>query len=301
MGISRTALLAALLAGCLLLPVRASGPVVRLDPSPATVGLGQTAAIELRVEGVEDLYGLEVRLAFDPTVVEVVDADPATDGVQVRPGDLLRLDLVARNTVDNAQGTVWFVLSQIGPSPPVSGSGTAFIVTVCGKAFGARSPLRIVEAVLATAAGEAIAAQWEDGEVAVVGEAEAPPTPTPAPTLAPPALTLPTVPPTSTPASVEGATATPERPAEASSPPPTAPAINSPTAPPMAPATNSPTAPPAAATIATRTALPTAAATASPSPPTGGGGWLAALPLVAAGLVGSWWLRRRGRGSRSRR
>lgn len=186
---SHAAQVARLLLPLLLLcaaPAAAVGPGaepearVRVEPAHVEVGEGLTAAVQVRVEGVHDLYALDIRLAFDPAVVQVEDADPATAGVQVRPGDLLKLDLVARNTADNGAGTVWFAMAQANPSPPVSGSGVAFAVAFRGQAGGGHSPLAVSYARLATRDGRAIPVAVQGGELAVVAVEQAPATPTPA-------------------------------------------------------------------------------------------------------------------------
>ncbi|HOR00511.1 MAG TPA: cohesin domain-containing protein [Anaerolineae bacterium] len=173
----------ALLAGLLAAPGAAAqgGALVRPAPALVEVGEGLTAAVQVRVEDVQGLYGYDIRLSFDPAAVQVVDADPSTPGVQVLPGDLLRLDLVARNTADNAAGTVWLAMAHLNPSPAVDGSGVACTVTLRGVAAGARSPLAVSYARLATRDGREIPATTQGAEVHVVGAAQAPATPTPAP------------------------------------------------------------------------------------------------------------------------
>jgi hypothetical protein len=156
------------------------------------VGEGGTTAVEVRVENVQDLYGLDVRLSFDPAVVEVADADPVADGIQAQPGDLLSVDFVLRNEADNEEGTIWFALTQTNPSPEVSGSGVAFIITFVGKDAGSSSPASITYAKIVERNGEKIPASTEDGEVQVVEPDEAPPEPTQAPPPAQPTLVTPT-------------------------------------------------------------------------------------------------------------
>lgn len=180
---------------------------VRIEPAQAQVGEGLTAALQVRVEGVHDLYALDIRLTFDPAVVQVVDADPATAGVQVWPGDLLALDLVARNTADNEAGTIWFAMSQANPSPPVSGSGVAFGVTFRGRPGGGNSPLAVSYARLATRDGRAIPVAVQGGVLNVVAAAQAPATPTPAPPPERPALEQTALAPTATPAAAAPAQA----------------------------------------------------------------------------------------------
>lgn len=196
--ISRVVLIAAFLVAPLAAREAAAQTNTRVVVSPASalVGEGQTAAVEVRVENVQDLYGLDIRIGFDPAVVEVVDADAQQSGVQVRPGDLLSVDFMIRNTVDNAQGTIWYALTQLSPSEPVSGSGTAFVILFKGKQRGATSALTITYQKMATRSGEAIPADVAKGEIRVVEPAQAPPTPTTAPPPPQPTVPMPTPEPT---------------------------------------------------------------------------------------------------------
>lgn len=158
--------------------------VVHLDPKEVQVGEGQTTTVAVRIEDVEALYGLDIRLGFDPEVVEVVDADPNAEGVQLSPGDLLSYDFSIRNTADNAEGTAWFAMTQVNPSEPVTGSGTAFSVTFKGKVQGTSCPIAITYAKLSTRDGTAIPADTVGGTIKVVqprdmGDSPATETPSP--------------------------------------------------------------------------------------------------------------------------
>ncbi|HOU24760.1 MAG TPA: cohesin domain-containing protein, partial [Anaerolineae bacterium] len=246
-----------------------SAALVHLVPAAATVGEGTTTAIQMRIENVEGLYGLDIRLKFDPAAVQVVDADASSEGLQTRGGDLLKPDFVVRNLADNEAGTVWFALTQLNPSEAVTGSGVVFTVTFRGVVAGASSPLSITYQKLASRSGDLIPASVEDGEIRVVAAQEAPPTPTVVPTAPPATLTATSQP---RPTALPAATAT-------LGPPPTAASTStSVTAPTVvakgtatAPATSVPVVPTAtvpASTAAAATAIPPApSATASTAGP----------------------------------
>lgn len=245
-----------------------SEALVRPSPAELQMAEGETATVEVLVEDVEGLYGLDIRLGYDASIVEVVDANPDSNGIQLRPGDLLNLDFVVKNEADNEEGTTWFAMTQLNPSEAVSGSGTAFSITFRGKRAGS-TPLSITYTQLATRSGEEIPASTEDGEIRVVSSDEASPeateassqpstgaTPaTPQPTG--PQPTLVTVTPTATGAAnaVTGTgTATPEPTAQ----------VNAPTA----EATAAGTMPEGASSPSPRPAGTTSAAASSPSPTT---------------------------------
>jgi len=115
---------------------------ILIQPSPSDVTVGDTITVEIQIENVTDLYGVDVRLSFDPALLEVQDADgnPA-NGVQIKTGTFPAPDEVVKNEVDNAAGTIWYAVSQrrdLHPDP-VSDNGTLASVTFKGLAEGTSS------------------------------------------------------------------------------------------------------------------------------------------------------------------
>ncbi len=262
---------------------------VSLSPASAEVGEGQTAAVQVWVRDVQDLYGLDIRLQFDPNVVEVMDEYPQQAGVQMRPGDFLSVDFIIRNTADNEEGTLWYALTQVNPTQPRSGSGVVLIIRFKGKQLGETSALTFTRCELATRTGATIPCTTEDGSIRVVPAQEAPPTPTQAPPPPEPTILMPTPTntpygapsptptrtrtPTFTPGATGAATATPTRtglPSPTASPTATAAATRAPSPTAGGPAgqpTVPPTAPPQATQAGPSTPAPTATAawTATPT------------------------------------
>lgn len=104
--------------------------VVRCEPSVAIGPVTTTLTVDLYVENAANLYGADVRFLFDPTVAQVVDVDPFAPGVQIQPlADLLTPGFVIRRDADNASGLIWYAMTQLNPSPPVTGSGALARVT----------------------------------------------------------------------------------------------------------------------------------------------------------------------------
>jgi hypothetical protein len=141
------------------------------------------------IEDVADLYGFEFEITYDPTLLEVVDADPAREGVQIRPGDFLSPDWELQNRVDNDRGRIAYALSQRNPSQPISGDGILVVIAWRAKATGT-SPIALIHVLLAAPAGVEIPASPQDGRI-VVAASEAPPADTPetAETISPPPAT----------------------------------------------------------------------------------------------------------------
>lgn len=192
---------------------RAQGvATIRLVPAYQEIQPGGTADVAVRVEQVQGLYSFELRLTFDPSVLQVEDADPARPGVQVELGDWFPADIVVRNEVSNTGGLIEVAVSMQAPHAPLSGSGRIARITFRGIRQGT-SPLVFFGALLADNNGMEIPSQWEEGQI-VVGQA-APwtpspsPSPTPSPTSVPPTPTPTLSAPTPTPTSPAGPTPTP--------------------------------------------------------------------------------------------
>ena len=173
-------LLAALLIA--LMPTgaaRGATSIVRPDPLNAEVAIGDTVVVNLYIQDVTNLYGADIRLQFDPMLLEVQDAAPTQPGVQIRPlSDFLRPDFVIKkkacNVVDpgdpdcSEAGIVWYAATQINPSPPVSGSGALAAVTFKALRHGV-SPLKVVYRKLSGSSGVEIASETQNGTLTVTG------------------------------------------------------------------------------------------------------------------------------------
>ncbi len=108
-------------------------PLLHLSPTLLVVPIGETSCADLRVEDVENLFGFETTIRFDPSRLAVVDAAPGTPGVQVAIGPFLQpanpSNWWVANSVDNAGGTIGLAIALIAPETGRSGSGT--LATVC--------------------------------------------------------------------------------------------------------------------------------------------------------------------------
>lgn len=203
----------------LLVPrlIRAQGPPteIRLEPATAQVGVGETVTLEVVVENVSDLQGVEAQLLFNPALMQVVDADPESDGVQIALGPFLSADAVVQNAADQNAGLIAFAYSQSDSSGPVDGSGVVASITFEGIVPGV-STVSFTGAGLVDASAQPIPADLEDGQVTVLESATPTPTPEVSPTATPvdtptatPVVT-PTVAPTPTPTPTPAPTFAPE-------------------------------------------------------------------------------------------
>jgi len=112
------------------------------DPTQVGVFTQFTIAPDARIEipveikNVNGLYGLDIQMKFDPTVLTAEDADPSMPGVQMALGNFLDPGLVLYNTVDNEKGIARFVMAQYSPSEPKSGSGVLLVIYLKGLGQG---------------------------------------------------------------------------------------------------------------------------------------------------------------------
>jgi len=133
-----------------------TGTVVRLDPTALTLRPGESGEVAVLVEGVTDLAGAEIHLEYDPDLLEVVDADPEEDGVQIAHGGFLWADFVAQNRAEG--GRIDYAIARMPPHEPVSGDGTLAVITL--RAKGDRSSTLVLrEVLLANPQGHPIAAE----------------------------------------------------------------------------------------------------------------------------------------------
>lgn len=139
---------------------------IRPDPLSLEIGAGKSSTVDILVEDVTDLYGFEFEITFDPAVLEVVDADPGKEGVQIGAGDFLSPDWTLENTVDNDNGTIAYALCQLNPSPPQSGDGVLATIIWRGKVMGT-SPITFTHVLLAGRDGIPIPADTQDGQITV--------------------------------------------------------------------------------------------------------------------------------------
>ena len=148
-----------------LQPAAADTALVRVSPQTIQVGSAETL-VEVTLEGVSGLYGLDIRLEFDPALLEVLDADDGKDGVQISPGQIPSPDFVVRNEADNAAGTLWYAATQMNPREPASGAGVVCSLRVRGVSGGA-GELRVVEAKLVDRSGGDLATTTSGAQVTV--------------------------------------------------------------------------------------------------------------------------------------
>ena len=120
----------------LLLPSLAAAggirPKLSFSPGFCFLPVGQTITLEVRAGGVVNLYGGEFVIQYDPTALEVLDADPNAEGIQISAGEVFggRDGFVALNAVNDAEGRIYFAATLLEPAAPMQGNATLARFTV---------------------------------------------------------------------------------------------------------------------------------------------------------------------------
>jgi hypothetical protein len=149
----------------------AIGAMLWIDPPFDMVAVGGTTSVDIAIQDVADLYGIQVTLGFNPAYLEVVDADPVKVGVQITPGACPAPNFVVLNTVNNATGVIQYAASSLDPSPPCNGSGVVATITFRGKLVTASTPVEFTGWLLSDTDGFAIPAYAQDGALEVIPSA----------------------------------------------------------------------------------------------------------------------------------
>ncbi len=145
--------------------VHANGvATITLSPTPAMIAGCETISVQIMVNNVTDLYGADVRLSFDPAVLEVVD-DLPDSGVNIQPLNTFLTKLwIAKNEANNTAGTIWYAVTQLNPALPVSGSGAVATIHFKAKSAGT-TDLTFTYTKLADMHGVQITAEPTNGSV----------------------------------------------------------------------------------------------------------------------------------------
>lgn len=155
------------------LPAAQDTAVIRLEPATQQLGVGATTTVEIRTDGINDLYAVDLTLKFNPDLLQVQDMNPDQEGVQVQLGDFIPIGFVASNEADNVTGDIFLTFTQVGPGEPVSGSGLLATITFQAIAVGT-SDLTFAQNDLAPGEGGTMAVTAQSGQIIVTGQASPP-------------------------------------------------------------------------------------------------------------------------------
>ena len=112
----------------------ASGTTVSSVPSTITPALGENFTVNITVTNVQNLYGVDVELSWNASVLQVLNVDlhlgveSHSDGVLHEIFPNAEIDVV-ENDVSSETGTYHVVATSVNPAPSFSGSGNIAVLT----------------------------------------------------------------------------------------------------------------------------------------------------------------------------
>ena len=142
--------------------------LVRMDPVAVSTNTAAISVpVDIMIDNVNGLYGADVRLTFDPSLLAVQDADPGKTGIQIGLGPLLASGtyFVVINTADNVSGTIRLALTELNPTLPVTGSGVLAHVVFQPVGLIGASSIHFTQAQLAARTGNSIPVTTQDGTI----------------------------------------------------------------------------------------------------------------------------------------
>jgi LysM repeat protein len=172
----------------------ATGTIVLVNPPSQSMNVNATTTVEIKVDTVTSLYGVDVRLTFDAAKLEAQDANASLTGVQIEQGSFMNpaQGFMAQNVADNTTGQVQYAFVMLTPAPAVSGTGVLAKITFKAKASG-NALITLNSVTLSNDQAMPITATLMSGSITVLPASSptavptvAPTSPAPHPTALPP-------------------------------------------------------------------------------------------------------------------
>ena len=116
---------------------------------------GSRIEVPIEVRGVQDLYGVDLELQFDPAILGAEDADPNMTGIQPALGTFLDAGLLLLNEINPETGVLRFVMAQVDPSEGKSGDGVLLVLYLIARSTG-ESTITVNSVTLADRGGNEI-------------------------------------------------------------------------------------------------------------------------------------------------
>jgi hypothetical protein len=105
------------------------GPVAKVEPQTVSADLYQTFNVSIVVADIQGLYGFEITLNWDPTILRIVKADRRI-GVEDYPGGILHKPvIIPRDNVSNDHGLYLVAAACMNPAGSFNGTGTVAVLT----------------------------------------------------------------------------------------------------------------------------------------------------------------------------
>jgi len=102
---------------------------IRVEPYASIAQVGESFKINITLADVQNLYGVEVILQWNASILQAVGADVRL-GVESHPDGVLHEDIqIVKNETMNDVGEYWLVAVSMAPANPFDGSGNIVIIT----------------------------------------------------------------------------------------------------------------------------------------------------------------------------
>lgn len=117
----------------LAFPQSSSDTTVAVNPQATNTLLGETITVNITLSNVQNLYGVDVSLLWNPSALSIQNVDVRL-GVESHPDGVLHTAsgadiFVQENTADQENGEYDLVATSVAPAPAFSGSGNIVILT----------------------------------------------------------------------------------------------------------------------------------------------------------------------------
>lgn len=167
-------------------------PSLYLEPSVVALPLGGTATVNIWADSLQHLNTLSLEMSFNPNYIQVEDAVPDAEGVQIAPGQIPQPDQILQNGVMTGEGRIVYRVSQ-SAGTGADGSGIVATITLRGIAEGG-TPLRFESVSAADPNGNSLTIEPLSDGLITVGMADVTPAPASTPGVTPtaPPIVLPT-------------------------------------------------------------------------------------------------------------
>jgi len=114
-------------------PQGSGNTTVAVNPQVTNALLGETIKVNITLSNVQNLYGVDVTLLWNPSALSVQNIDIRL-GVESHPDGVLHetpsADIfIQENITDQANGEYDLIATSIAPAPSFSGSGNIVIIT----------------------------------------------------------------------------------------------------------------------------------------------------------------------------
>jgi len=124
----------------------------------ADVAISETFTISVVVSDVENLYGLDIKLKWDPTIIEYVSHVVMAPVESYEEGILHDPVLLVKDEVDPATGTYWVACASMSPAEPFDGNGDFFTMTFRLVSPLNEAPVKLVSGMFSDDKGQSIVA-----------------------------------------------------------------------------------------------------------------------------------------------